>query len=342
MNRKIIVVVVCIFFFITNPIIESNPLKKEQNLENNHVSNKMISYRWNARDIKIIMNEKIENLEDYNINVSVYLPIPMNLSAQIIRYPIKYNIKPDEYVIDSWDQKVACYYRNLKPGENITIQWGINATIYTIRHIIFPWLVKGEIPKEIIDKYTSDETKYQIHHPIIQNIVEEQTNGIENPLIKSILLCNYVCNHLSYVLDDQWDDAPTVLERGNGSCSEYCFVYISLLRAAGIPARYMGGTVFKSNETPYIDNVFHRIVEIYLPNYGWIPVDPTWGDYSKIPFFYFGSYQNKIFIVSIGGGPSEFLDWNYCHWEGWSPDSQNVYVNLSFTWGIWNRKNINN
>jgi hypothetical protein len=99
----------------------------------------------------------------------------------------------------------------------------------------------------------------------------------------------------------------------------------------------MGGTVFKENKAPYVDNVFHRIVEIYFPNYGWIPVDPTWNDYSKIPFFYFGSYQNKFLILNIGGGSSSYLDWNYCHWEEWTPPLENVDVNISFIWESWKK-----
>ena len=40
-----------------------------------------------------------------------------------------------------------------------------------------------------------------------------------------------------------WNTAPIVLERGNGSCSEYTFVFISMCRAAGVPARYVGSVV---------------------------------------------------------------------------------------------------
>lgn len=314
------------------PITQSDTIEHKTTKSNNTTPNILNPLIWRPREVQIIVNEKIKNRENFTLNASIYLPIPMNLSSQTIHYPINYNIQPDEYKIDSWGQKVAIYSRTLKPEEKLTINWKINATVYTIRHLLFPWQVQGEIPSEIKEKYTADAINYQIHNPLIQNIVKEQTAKIKNPLIKSILLCQYVGDHLTYVLDDRWDDAPTVLTRGNGSCSEYCFVYIALLRAAGIPARYMGGTVQKTNEYPYIDKVFHRIAEIYLPNYGWIPIDPTWTDSVKIPFLYFGSYQNNLLIFNIGGGPSEFLDWNYCHWEEFTPDSKNVTIDLSFTW----------
>jgi len=44
----------------------------------------------------------------------------------------------------------------------------------------------------------------------------------------AIKLHDYVIKTLDYAID-----APPVLKRGNGSCSEYCFAYIALCRAAG-------------------------------------------------------------------------------------------------------------
>ena len=69
-----------------------------------------------------------------------------------------------------------------------------------------------------------------------------------------------------------------------------------------------------------------------MPNYGWIPVDPTWNDYGKIPYFYFGSYENNFLVLSQGGGLSEYLDWQYTHFENWKPPVNNVDVTVSFEW----------
>jgi len=40
----------------------------------------------------------------------------------------------------------------------------------------------------------------------------------------------------------------SVLKRGSGSCSEYSFVMIAMLRAAGIPARYAGSVVIRGDD----------------------------------------------------------------------------------------------
>ena len=148
-------------------------------------------------------------------------------------------------------------------------------------------------------------------------------------------LHRYVINNLDYVRDGRWDDAVTVLSRGNGSCSEYCFAFIALCRAAGIPARYNGGSIYKS-PTPHIDTVYHRITEVYLPNYGWVPIDVTWDD-ALIKHYYFGLHVNRLFTLTIGGGPSKYLNWSYHYWQETTPSSDQIIVNKSITWLNWER-----
>jgi transglutaminase-like putative cysteine protease len=62
-----------------------------------------------------------------------------------------------------------------------------------------------------------------------------------------------------------------------------------------------------------IDDVFHRWCEVYLPNYGWVTVDPSGGDsplYSEQGRM-FGGLSNRYFVTTHGGGDSSYLGWNY-------------------------------
>ena len=62
-----------------------------------------------------------------------------------------------------------------------------------------------------------------------------------------------------------------------------------------------------------IDDVFHLWAQVYLPNYGWVPVDSSRGG-KKIPVDRsrgFGELSNRYLITTEGGGASEYLDWDY-------------------------------
>ena len=72
-----------------------------------------------------------------------------------------------------------------------------------------------------------------------------------------------------------------------GDCGNYSSVFISLLRAKGIPARHVVMVHGSLDE-------FHVRAEFYLPAYGWIPADPTWGN------DYFGVFDGKYIVVTQG------------------------------------------
>ena len=62
-----------------------------------------------------------------------------------------------------------------------------------------------------------------------------------------------------------------------------------------------------------IDEAFHRWAQVYLPNYGWIPVDANRGD-KPAPADQargFGTLKDSLLITTQGGGGSEYLRWGY-------------------------------
>jgi hypothetical protein len=96
-----------------------------------------------------------------------------------------------------------------------------------------------------------------------------------------------------------------------------------MCRAAGLPARYVGSIVVRGDDASY-DDVFHRWVEIYLPNHGWLPVDPSGGD-SDSPARRansFGFLNNRYLITTIGGGGSRYLGWGYNADEKWTSEGR--------------------
>jgi transglutaminase-like putative cysteine protease len=122
-----------------------------------------------------------------------------------------------------------------------------------------------------------------------------------------------------------------VLERGNGSCSEYTFAYIAMCRSVGIPARYVGSLVIRGDKAS-LDDVYHRWVEIYLPNFGWVPVDPSGGD-SKLPRNQanaIGHLSPRFLITTQSGGGSKTMEWTYNGNDFWTTDPKTHVVSDHF------------
>ncbi len=237
---------------------------------------------------------------------------------------IHYPIKPKKIVTDKWGQKSVLFSKkNMKAGEQFTPQLKVKAEINKVMYYIFPDKVGSltDIPQKIKDTYLVDDLKYCIHMPYIQKATEIAIDGAKNPYWIARNIFDYLRKVLHYKRIGGWDIAPTVIRRGSGSCSEYTFAYIALCRAAGLPARYVGAVVIRGEEACF-DFVYHRWVEVYLPEYGWIPVDPSRGDqeWPSDQAKSFGFLDNTFLITTQGGGDSEYLGWDYNSHNTWEAE----------------------
>ena len=272
-------------------------------------------FRKNERQGQLVFTHQIKNFGPGKVlTADVHLAIPVNRDNQDI-LDIAYSVKPTDFVTDRWGQVTAHYHAtDILPGETRTVEMTTRASLYDVDYFIFPDKVGSldDIPADIKEKYLEDNEKFQIHHPVIQGAVQSALGDESNPFWIARKIFNYIIASMYYEMTGGWNTAPTVLARGNGSCSEYTFVFISMCRAAGVPARYVG-SVAERGEVASMDDVFHRWVEIYLPNYGWIPVDPSGGDsdWPRNQAMAFGHLSRRFLITTQSGGGSETMEWTY-------------------------------
>jgi len=256
-------------------------------------------------------------------DLNVYIALPKDRPTQEI-LAIDYPKNPDGKNTDRWGQEVAHFTKSgMKPGERFTSQMHVRAKIYDVMYHLFPEKVGSlkDIPAEIRGRFLADDDKYRLQDPVIQNAVKEAAGATDNPYWIARNIFDYLREKLVYKRTGGWDIAPTVLQRGSGSCSEYTFVYIAMCRAAGVPARYAGSVVVRGEDASF-DFVYHRWVEVYLPGYGWVPVDPSGGDQEspRDQANFFGHLDNRFLITTEGGGGSEYLKWDYNSSETWEAD----------------------
>lgn len=248
----------------------------------------------------------------------VYFPIPFDAENQKL-ISIKFSKEPDELLQDEWNQSIAAFkISSMEPNELIQISMSCIVKLVSLEYKIEPEKTGSidDIPERIKQLYTKDEEMYKIHDPIIVSFTEEALGGEKNIYKIVRRIHDYVIERLSYKLDPRWDDAPTTLSKGEGSCSEYVFSFIALCRAAGVPARFVGGTVVDPGlsgmpiNVELTDYTFHRWAEVYVPNYGWLPVDVTYDDGIEGNEFFF-RLTDTFFAFVRRGGASRYLGWNY-------------------------------
>ena len=119
----------------------------------------------------------------------------------------------------------------------------------------------------------------------IKNLADQITAGSRNPYDKAANIQRYLITRYGYTLDlsgTHGEDplADFLFVRRAGHCEYFASAMTVMLRAEGIPARYVTG--FSPGEYNDIGGDYiirqsdaHAWVEVYFPGYGWITFDPT-------------------------------------------------------------------
>jgi len=83
----------------------------------------------------------------------------------------------------------------------------------------------------------------------------------------------YIHEHFEYARDVTNASSPVedLLEQGKGVCQDFAHLMIALLRSFKIPARYVSGYIHRPNK----ESQSHAWCEAWLPDLGWLGVDPT-------------------------------------------------------------------
>jgi transglutaminase-like putative cysteine protease len=94
------------------------------------------------------------------------------------------------------------------------------------------------------------------------------------------------CNTIRYSYNPPKYDAIYTLKAGSGNCQNLAQYSLALLRAAGIPARIVGGITLSNpwqvtleNGQSWVQRMgegAHAWIEIYFPDLGWLSNDPLY------------------------------------------------------------------
>ncbi len=269
---------------------------------------------WREAEVRMVYRIANDGPGDV-LDAVVNFAMPRNLENQELLGELVFEPGPPVFGTDSWGQDIATFKRQvIKPGERFQVGYTAKVRMGELNYILIPEKVGSldEIPADIRSAYTIDGQRLQVGSELVQETSQKIVGDETNPYWIARKIFNWVIEALEYERIGGWDVPETLIKRGTGSCSEYAFLFIALCRAAGLPARYEAGAMVRGDDAS-VDDVHHRWVEVYLPGYGWIPIDPSGGDKSTTggQADYIGRLSNRAFITTHNGGGSEELSWTY-------------------------------
>jgi transglutaminase-like putative cysteine protease len=138
----------------------------------------------------------------------------------------------------------------------------------------------------------------------IAELSAEQTLGIQEPMAKARAIYDYVIATMRYDKSGTgWGngDAIWACTAKRGNCTDFHSLFIGMMRAAGIPARFEIGFPLPADQHAGAIPGYHCWAEFYVAPYGWIPVDASeaWKHPEKKNYF-FGAHDNNRVQFTVG------------------------------------------
>lgn len=165
-----------------------------------------------------------------------------------------------------------------------TLSYKIDAIVQTTpatsqikTKIAFP----PNIDKEKFNLYLEPTELIDSNNPLIKEKAAELAAGKDDLFDVVFTLANWVYQHVNYneLLGKEVKKASWVLTYKQGTCDEFTALFIAFCRALGIPAKYISGIAYSNTISAF---EMHAWASAYFPGYGWIPFDPTYGQFGYI------------------------------------------------------------
>ncbi len=165
---------------------------------------------------------------------------------------------------------------------------------------------------------------------LIAELSAQETRGIQDPLAKARAIYNYVVATMRYDKSGTgWGngDAIWACTAKRGNCTDFHSLFIGMMRAAGIPARFEIGFPLPADQHDGAVPGYHCWAEFYVEPYGWIPVDASeaWKHPDKKDYF-FGAHDDNRLQFTVGrdirldppqqGDPLNYFIYPYAELDG--------------------------
>jgi transglutaminase-like putative cysteine protease len=160
----------------------------------------------------------------------------------------------------------------------------------------------------------------------VQQAVHEILGKVQHPLETILELSNYIYDNFTYrkgvtnietSVDELW-------QLRAGVCQDFAHLLLYMLRLMGVPARYISGYICPGSSEWRGEGATHAWAEAWLPDTGWIGIDPTnkclagerhvrlatgrnFSDCTPVKGTYKGAVEHKL-EVTVKFGEKAFTD----------------------------------
>lgn len=202
--------------------------------------------------------------------IRVHLPVPA-LAQQVKEVRIL-NITPEPTYIAPENSFSRTVFFEEEPQENH--EYSVEFEI--VNRIPYVKLSEDEVLAEQPDFETQEQEPHIMFTPYIRELVRELAGEETNPLKKARAFYDFVTTKVNYTFMRAYftlENIPEFAAKNlKGDCGVQALLFITLCRAAGIPAKWQSGLCAGP-----LTIGMHDWAQFYIAPYGWLYADCSYG-----------------------------------------------------------------
>ncbi len=252
-----------------------------------------------------------KNIQELTINVSHYPHTTERQKvSQLTTYPEATNFQ---------------YYWNKPQDAHLKFGYSARVTTKNFRsEIRNPDIFPVKELSQMHEKYVTSSEIIDNNNPAVQQLANELAQGETQLFPFVVKTASWIEHNIQYSLDtvtaEASQKASWVLENRRGVCDELTNLFIAIMRAQNIPARFISGYAYTSTDPDNLQYGPHGWAEVYLSSTGWVPVDIT---YQQIGWLDLGHIEFQEGVDS--NKPAVSYSWTG---EGMTPEPLNTQIQM--------------
>jgi transglutaminase-like putative cysteine protease len=224
--------------------------------------------------------------------VRAWLPFPRALPGQQEEVhlaestPAKNTIAPESAL-----QRTVYLEQRAEAGKPTKFSITYELTVFGLYHAIDPAKVRPVSRTPALAPFLAERAPHIVFTPAMRKFSREIVGAETNTYLIAQKLFAAV-DRIPWAGAREYSTISNIsdytLHAGHGDCGQQTLLLMTLLRLNGIPTRWQSGWVYSEGD---YDNM-HDWAQLYLPPYGWVPMDVTFGRLKsgdpQIDAFYLG------------------------------------------------------
>ncbi|MBX2961550.1 MAG: transglutaminase family protein [Cyclobacteriaceae bacterium] len=224
----------------------------------------------------------------------IYSSLVIDSANQVKLYPINdecqkvsehrlvVSANPIVHTISDYFGNRTGFFTVLFPHKELSID-----SLLEVEMFAKPQPVKTLDPSEVWKQILGEAVQLRYHDFLkaeeaeskqeIQQAIHEILGKVQHPLDTIIDLSDYIYDNFTYTkgVTSIETSVDEIWKLRAGVCQDFAHLLLYMLRLMGVPARYISGYICPGHNAWRGEGATHAWAEVWLPDTGWVGIDPT-------------------------------------------------------------------